>query len=91
MSGYFLSFFVTHLINFLLSLHRLLKITGIRLPAKIPVLCLAAAGAAIAGAASFESLSTRIWVFLLLLDSLLSLGGITGREDLQWLRGLGKR
>lgn len=91
MSGYFLSFFVTHLINFLLSLHRLLKITGIRFPAKIPVLCLAAAGAAIAGAASFESIPARIWVFLLLLGSLLSLGGITGREDLQWLRGLGKR
>ena len=90
MMGYFFSFLVTHLINFFLSLRRLLKITGIRLPARIPLLSLAALGLAVRGAVSFGNLPARILAFLLLLGSLLSLGGITGREDLRWLRGLVK-
>ena len=91
MTGYFLSFFVTHLINFGLSLRRLLKITGIRIPFRVPALCLATLVAALAGAATFANVSSRILAFVLLLFSGLTLWGITGREDLQWLRGLVKQ
>ena len=91
MTGYFLSFFVTHLINFGLSLRRLLKITGIRIPFRVPALCLATLVAALAGAATFANISSRILAFVLLLFSGLTLWGITGREDLQWLRGLVKQ
>ena len=38
MMGYFASFFVTHLINFILSLRQLLKITGEALPFHVPAL-----------------------------------------------------
>jgi stage V sporulation protein B len=37
MMGYFVSFFATHLLNFILSLRRLLKITHTRLPVTVPV------------------------------------------------------
>ena len=88
MMGYFFSFLVTHLINFALSLRRLLKITGIRIPVRIPVLSLVAAGGAIAGASAFDSIPARSLAYLLLLGSLLSLAGITGKEDVRWFRGL---
>lgn len=88
MVGYFCSFLVTHLINFVLSLRRLLKITGIRIPIRIPAVCLLTMAGAILGAATFSGISARIVVFLLLLGSGLTLWGITGREDLRWLTGL---
>jgi len=91
MMGYFASFLVTHLINFVLSLRRLLKITRIRIPVRIPVLSLLTMAGAILGAATCSGISARIVVFLLLLGSGLTLCGITGREDLQWVIGLVKR
>ena len=42
MMGYLFSFFVTHLLNFALSLRRLLKITGQRIPFYLPAFTLAA-------------------------------------------------
>jgi len=91
MTGYFLSFFVTHLINFGLSLRRLLKITGIRIPFRVPALCLATLAASLAGAATFSNIPSRIFSFVLLLFSGLTLWGITGKEDVLWFRGLVRR
>ena len=88
MMGYFLSFLITHLINFGLSLRRLLIITKEHIPLHIPILTLAAAIAAIWGASYPAINAGRIAAFILLLGSLLSLLGILKKEDALWLKGL---
>ncbi len=88
MMGYFFSFLVTHLVNFLLSLRLLSRTTG-----KVPALhtwALAAAAslAAVAGASKMVFPAGKIAAFLGLFAGLLLLFGIVGREDLRWLRSL---
>jgi len=88
MYGYFVSFFVTHLINFLLSLRRLLIISQKRLPLHIPL-------------GTTVSLVFGLWVvrtlphpavqsiaFLLILFCALYLLGIITKEDVRWIRNL---
>ena len=93
MAGYFASFLVTHAINFGLSLQRLLKITGERLPLHIPVLSLTAGVVAAWGASVMDGAGGRIGTFFLLVGSVLYLMGILRREDIRWICGLlkGKR
>ena len=88
MDGYFFSFFVTHLINFILSLRRLLKITGHTIPFSIPALAVAAALAAVWGASRFASPLGQCGGYLALLGSLLCLLGVIRREDFRWVHGL---
>lgn len=88
MDGYFISFLVTHLINFLLSIRRLLKITIKRIPAKIPLLSAASILFAVWAAGHLSSEVLRCCGYLLILGSLLFLWGIISREDLRWLKGL---
>ncbi len=91
MNGYFLSFFVTHLVNFILSLRRLLKITGERIPFYVPAFSAGAALAALWGASRLSMALLRGGAYLLLLAGLLWLFQVLGKEDLQWLRGLAGR
>ena len=91
MAGYFLSFLLTHLLNFFLSLRRLLKITGIRLSFSVPVLAISAALVSAWGASQFPHPVTAVLAFCALLGSLLCLLGITGKEDLLWMRNLLRR
>ena len=88
MGGYFVSFTLTHLLNFALSLRRLLKITGQALPFYVPLLTCAAGLAAIWGAWDFRSVPLQISAYLGLLFSLLYLFKVISREDVQWLKGL---
>ncbi len=88
MKGYFVSFLVTHLLNFCLSLRRLLKISGEALPFHIPMLAASACIGAAWAAARFPGSISQIVVYLLSLGSLLCLLGVTGNEDLSWVRGL---
>ncbi len=57
LEGYFVSFAVTHLINFLLSLFRLLKITGLKVPWRKGLLPL---GAAVFGAGAATVLPSPV-------------------------------
>lgn len=88
MEGYFFSFLMTHLLNFLLSLRRLLGITGQKIPFHVPALALSAVIAAVWGASTFSNPVGRCLVFAALLFSLLHLFGVTGREDWRWLVGV---
>ena len=88
MTGYFISFFVTHLLNFGLSLRLLLRITGERISFHIPAFAAAALGGSVLGAGFFSGTASRAAAYLLLLGSLLCLFQITGREDILWLKGL---
>ena len=88
MDGYFLSFFVTHLINFTLSLRRLLKITGQTIPFHTPVLSISAMIFAIWAAGHVVSGIMRTVCYLLILSSLLFLLKVLSREDIRWVKGL---
>ena len=91
MMGYFFSFFVTHLVNFLLSLRRLLKITGVAIPFCIPAFSAAAAIAAVGASQLLTEPLLRCAAFLLLLTSLMYLLRVIKMEDLLWIKGLIRR
>jgi stage V sporulation protein B len=91
MLGYFVSFLVTHLINFILSLRLLLKITGIRIPLYLPVFTVSAALAGIWGASFASGTAFTVTAFLGIFGSLLFLFGVLSKKDLRWLKGLIKR
>lgn len=88
MEGYFASFLITHLINFLLSLRLLLKISKVYLPFYIPALSLTASLVAVFSASRISGSFGQCIAYAAMLGSLLYLCRIIGREDLCWLRGL---
>lgn len=90
MNGYFASFFVTHLLNFILSLRLLIKTAGLRLNLRMPLLTGLCLLASILLAAFLTSPVLRCVAFILLLGSLLTLCRVISREDLHWLKGLVK-
>jgi O-antigen/teichoic acid export membrane protein len=90
MEGYFFSFTVTHLINFGLSLRRLLKISRYRLSAWMPILAGMAAILSAWGASCLGAVFARGSAYILLLGSLLVLFRVVGKEDVLWIKGVMK-
>lgn len=88
MDGYLISFLITHLLNFLLSLRRLLIISKIRIPFYIPAFVAAAFMVSTAGASIIISTLWRIVCFLLMFFCILILLGIISKKDALWLKGL---
>ena len=88
MAGYFFSFLITHVINFLLSIRRLIKIVGSVAKLSVPALTLGAMGIGIFLCTSLDPPFLRGAAFLGIFFPLLFLLGVIGREDLNWLRGL---
>ena len=84
MVGYYVSFLVTHLLNFLLSLGRLQRITQVKIPFHTPVLAFCAAVIAAWGAQWLRA----VWLYIPLMGALLVLFGVVHREDGRWLLGL---
>lgn len=87
-SGYFFSFLVTHLINFVLSLSRLLRITGRKIRLMPPLLTFLSATSAVWTASHLSLPLYRCIAFIILLFCLLSLLRVLRKEDLRWIRGL---
>jgi len=88
--GYFISFTVTHVINFFLSLRRLLKITGIDIKISIPVRCILASCVAV-WIAGFASAAFQVIAGVILLFCLLFLLNVVSKTDVAWLIGLIKK
>ncbi len=88
MEGYFFSFLVTHLLNFVLSLRRLLKLTGKLISVATPICAALATGASVFLAGFLTRPLLRGGAYVLLLGSLLCLLQVVSREDLSWLKGL---
>lgn len=84
MKGYFFSFLLTHLINFVLSIRRLCKITGFFVPFAVPALAVSAGLLAVWGAKGLHLPLAYIPIFLLLLN----LFGVLRGEDVRWARQL---
>ena len=87
-TGYFASFLVTHLLNFILSIRRLMRITEQTLPLLTPALCLASVASAIALAAPLPYPVAKVSAFLAVLTSLLTMFRIVSKEDAMWLKSL---
>ncbi len=94
LTGYYFSFVVTHALNFLLSLSRLIRVTGFH-PSFWLILRSLFAWLLSLGMADFlphpGGLSGILFLgsgFLLLFGLLLALMGVLGKEDLRWLRRL---
>jgi len=91
MEGYFFSFVVTHVINFTLSLRRLLMLTGKLVSPVTPLFALLATGIALLMSAMVPQPVFRAITYILLLGSLLSLFRVISREDVSWIKGLIRR
>ena len=88
MLGYLISFTLTHLLNFALSLRQLLKITGESVPFYIPAVAFSVMLASVWAVSHVNSPLGKCFAFPALLLSSLSLLGIVRKEDLQWIKGL---
>ena len=88
MTGYFLSFLISHLVNFLLSLGLLIRTAGISIPFHVPALTISATLAAGYAAGFVTGTLWQILTYLGMIGSLLTLFGVVSKEDLRWLRGL---
>ena len=88
MAGYLLSFFVTHLVNFILSLRRLIKISGVSFSLKLPFLAGLATVLAVLPALQLSLSIVSGGAFLIILGCVLLLFGVVGKEDVHWLKGL---
>ena len=88
MEGYFVSFLVTHLLNFCLSLRRLLRITRESIPFHVPALSISAMMFSVFASSFLSVPAQRACAYLLILGSLLFLLRILTREDIRWLAGL---
>ena len=88
MEGYFFSFLVTHLLNFFLSVRRLIKLIGKIIPLSTVILTLLATAGAIIISSFVNMPILRAGSFVILLCCVLYLFQVIGREDLCWIRGL---
>ena len=88
MQGYYFSFLVTHLINFGLSIRRLLKIVGNVISLKVPLLALGGTAAGVWIVVGLPSPILRCGAFFIVFVCLLFLLGVLQKEDLLWLKGL---
>ena len=86
--GYFVSFALTHALNFALSLRKVLQIGSVRLRGFFPVLAPAAAVFAVFGGSCFTGPVRRTVAFLGLFFGLCFYTGVLGKGDVRWLRGL---
>ncbi len=88
MEGYFVSFLVTHLINFALSVRRLLKLTGRLISPLAPFSTALATGLSISLAGLLPNPIACGAAYILLLGSFLYLFRVVSREDIFWVKGL---
>ncbi len=86
--GYFFSFTLTHAINFLLSIRRLLHSTEVKILLRTPVLCLLCAMAAVGIARMASGWLLRTAGYILIWSSLLFLLRVLSKKDVQWLTRL---
>ena len=91
MKGYFFSFLVTHLLNFILSLRRLLKIVGNVLSPSAPILAGIGTVCAIFIASHVHQPIFRGCAYVTVLGCVLTLFRVVGKEDIRWLQGLGSK
>ena len=91
MLGYYASFLVTHLLNFILSLRRLLMITEEKLSLRIPLLAAASCLFSLQMCSLAGSTFFRGICYPVVLGCTLFLLGVLRGKDVLWIRGLLKK
>ena len=91
MAGYIFSFFITHLINLILSLHRLTKITKVRLTLNMPILCMLACILALMICFFVTGTIAKALCFPAVFCCLLVLMNVVGKRDFVWIKNLIKK
>ena len=91
MMGYLFSFFITHLLNFILSLRRLFKIAGNNIRFSCVLTAVIATGFAIWCAGWLRQPMCIGLGFIAIFTSLLFLFRVVGKEDVLWLKNLIKK
>ena len=91
MDGYFFSFLVTHLLNFILSLKRLLKISKCKISLSTSLLTFGACGGGIWAGSYLQTPVGKGFAFATVFICLLCLFGVVGKEDVLWIKGLIKK
>lgn len=86
--GYFVSFTLTHALNFGLGLRRTLLISGVKLRPLFPLLSIGAAAFSVMGGCCFTGTPRRAAAFAGLFFALCFYTGVLGKGDLRWLRNL---
>ena len=89
--GYFISFTVTHVINFFLSIRRLLKITGLSIRLSVPIRAMTGGVIAVFAATFATSPIWRVCIGTIILFCTWVLLGIAKAEDWRWVLSLVKR
>ncbi len=87
-AGYYCSFLVTHAVNFMLSLRRLLKITGQRLSIQAPVFALLCGTFAVAVAGFLQLWYLCIAAYTVLFGCCLFLCKMICMDDIRWIRNI---
>lgn len=85
MIGYFISFTVTHVINFVLSMNRLVKITGEKPPFSAAICCLICAVISVVTASLLSAPLAKVFAFLVVFFCLQYLLKVITKEDFRWL------
>lgn len=88
MMGYFVSFLVTHFLNFLLSLRRLLRTAAILIDWSISLTTILCTGIAIGAASFVVGTFFKAAAFVVIWGCLLTLVGVIGKKDLRWVQKL---
>lgn len=83
--GYFISFTVTHVINFFLSIRRLLQISEIKISIKYAVFSIISVGITIITCSFLNNTAIKVFAAAIIMCCLFTLFGITGKEDLYWI------
>lgn len=86
--GYFISFTITHAINFFLSIRRLLKITGISIRIYVPFMTVISALLSIVLCHHLNNPIIQSLCAITILICLLILFGVLHKNDIKWLSGL---
>ena len=86
--GYFFSFLVTHLLNFILSLGRLLHISAVKINISVPIFTLLSACLAVWLCQMLISPILSVACYLTILLCLLILLGVVKKADAYWIRTL---
>ena len=86
--GYFLSFTLTHAVNFGLSLRKALSVGGVRLSRSFALMTPACAAFALFGGSCFTGPVRQAAAFLGLFFGLCFYLGILGKGDVRWIREL---
>lgn len=86
--GYYLSFVLTHVINFILSVRKLLLITGLSIRWHIPVFTVTAAIASVLIGNNVSQPLPRMALSVTVFSCFLTITGVLQKEDALWLKNL---